>query len=313
MTSIYFYIVTIIGGVVASLIYYLLKKKRDPLLVAILEHLTRYYLDERFFSIDKVSEQMQIPKEVVEKAIVKLEKSGIVMRTKRGYALVDPLVFLTPRDFERALRLTKGDNIIYGAYQLPYVTDLKYLSIQTLLLIGSFALLIATIFNIGNINATIQSWAKGADPVIFALFVMAISILLVDVIDNLEKIFIREKYSVIVGVHSGLLYDVSIADELSGRVSRGSIVKIDVDINWRQKLKNMFGEVPIGDIKIWVRNKKEPIVLRSLPYPRELFMVLRSLQLGSLEWRKRYARELALWRGRVYPFVPARGRGRRRR
>jgi len=312
MNLVYFYIITVIGGVIASLAYYLVRKKRDPIMATVLEHLTRYYLDERFFSIDKVSEQLQIPKEVVEKAIVKLEKSGIVMRTKRGHALVDPLVFLTPRDYERALRLTKGDNIIYGAYQLPYITDLKYLSVQTFLLLGSFALLIATVFNIGGINATVQSWARGVDPRIFALFVTAICILLVDVIDNLEKIFIRGKYSVIVGVHSGLLYDISMADELSGRISRGSIVKIDIDINWRQKLKNIFGEVPIGDVKIWMRNRKEPIVLRSLPYPRELFMILRSLQLGSLEWRKRYARELALWRGRVYPFIHT-YRGRRRR
>ena len=266
----------------------------------------QYNLSERREDFDRAFT------EVVERAIVRLEKAGIVARTKRGYALVDPLVFLTPRDYERALRLTKGDNIIYGAYQMPYITDVKYVSLQMLLLAGAFAFLILVVFNIlGTADYIVSKW--GIDPPIaLALLVIAATILLVDVIDNIEKVFIREKYSVVVGVHSGVLYDVSLTDELSGRIPRGAITRIDVDINWRQKLKNIFGEVPIGDVKIWIRNKKEPIVFRSMPYPRELYMVIRSLQLGSLEWRKRYAREIALWRGRIYPFFYGRRRRGRR-
>jgi len=305
------YIMAVIGGAIFGVAYYFLKKRRDPIMVEVLEYLTRYHLDERQFSLDKVSEGTGLPKEVVERAIVRLEKAGLVVKTKKGYLLVDPLVFLTPRDYERALRLTKGDNIIYGAYQMPYVTDIKYIMLQLVLLIGSLAFLLAVIFY--PPAATYVKHATGIEnPVIFALFVFAIAVLLVDVIDNLEKVWIREKYSVVVGFHSGVLYDVSVTDELSGRIPRGAIARVDVDINWRQKLKNIFGEVPIGDVRIWVRDRKEPVILRSIPYPRELFMVLRSLQLGSLEWRKRHARELALWRGRVYPFVAYRRGGRRR-
>ncbi len=304
--------VTIAGGIVASALYYILRKKRDPIMAEVLEYLTRYYLDERFFSIDKVSEGLQIPKEVVEKAIIKLEKAGIVMKTKRGHMLVDPLVFLTPRDYERALRLTKGDNILYGAYQMPYATDIKYVLIQLVLLVGSLAFFLLVVSDIGGIKDSVEKFiGSKLDPVVFALFVVAMALVVADAIDNFIKCYVREKYSVIVGMHSGVLYDVKIADELSGRIPRGAITRIDIDINWRQKLKNIFGEVPIGDVKVWVRDRKEPVVFRSLPYPRELFMVIRSLQLSSLEWRKRYARELALWRGRIYPFFSARGRRRR--
>ncbi len=305
-------IVTILGGVVAGLAYYAMKRRRDPLLVTVLEHLTRYYLDEKFFSIDKMSEELQLPKEVVEKAIVRLEKSGIVMRTSKGYSLVDPLIFLTPRDYERALRLTKGDNIIYGAYQMPFITSLKYVIVQILLILGSVIFAVLVKFDMFGVGSRVGELLGGKiSPMAFSLFVVAVAIILADVFNNVVKAWIREKYSVVVGFHSGVLYDVAVPDELSGRITRGSIARIDVDINWRQKINNIFGEVPIGDVKVWVRGRDKPVIFRSMPYPRELFMVLRSLQLGSLEWRKRYARELALWRGRVYPFVSFR-RGRRR-
>jgi len=313
MTDILIYIITAIGGAIAGILYYVFKKRRDPVLVNVLEYLTRYHLDERVFSIDKVAEGTQLPKEVVERAIVRLEKAGIVVKTKRGYELVDPLVFLTPRDYEKALRLTKGDNIIYGAYQMPYVTDIKYIALQIVLLIGAFIFVLATLF-VPVVSDFVRTKTGVEPPVVFSLFVFAIAVILIDVIDNLEKFWIRERYSVVVGMYSGILYDMKVPDELSGRIPRGGIVRADVDMNWRHKIKNLFGETPIGDVKVWVRNREEPIVFRSMPYPRELFMVIRALQLGSLEWRKKYARELALWRGRVYPFVPSyRRRGRRGR
>jgi len=307
--DIIFYIVTILGGIIAGAIFYITKRKRDPILVAVLEYLTDYYLDEKFFSIKKLSEGLQLPEDVVEKAIIRLEKSGIVVKTSKGYALSDPLVFLTPRDFEKALRLTKGDNIIYGAYQMPYVTNIKYVIVQLAILISSIIFAALVFFDVLGFKTKVENLV-GVNPEMFALLIIAMAIIIVDVFSNIVKAWIRERYSVIVGFHSGILYDVKVPDELSGRIPRGAIARIDIDINWMQKLNNMFGEIPIGDVEVWVRGRKEPVKFRSIPYPRELFQVIRSLQLGSLEWRKRHARELALWRGRVYPFVPYR-RGRR--
>jgi len=66
-----------------------------------------------------------------------------------------------------------------------------------------------------------------------------------------------------------------------------------------QKLLNYFIRVPIGDVVVKVKGQKEPVVFKNMPYPRELFYVIRSIQLGSLGWRKRHARTLMMWRARA--------------
>ncbi|MCR8433742.1 MAG: hypothetical protein NDP24_05900, partial [Crenarchaeota archaeon] len=117
MDELIYYIISAIGGTVAGLIYYLGRKTKDPVAAKVISILTEQFLDEKMFTIERVSELSGLPREVVERVIVDLEKTGAVMRTGKGYSLVDPLVFLTPRDYSRALRLTKSDNIIYGGYQ----------------------------------------------------------------------------------------------------------------------------------------------------------------------------------------------------
>ena len=76
-------------------------------------------------------------------------------------------------------------------------------------------------------------------------------------------------------------------------------------------MNNFFGGVPVGDVIVYVRGRKTPIVFRSVPYPRELYYVLRSIQLGSLQWRKKHARTLALWRMGWFPFYGYRGKRKR--
>lgn len=314
MSELIYYLISIIGGVIAGLLYYLNKRKTDPILAKVIEHLTNYYLDEKFFSIKKISEELGLPQEVVEKAIIRLEKAGVVLRTSKGYSLVDPLVFLTPRDYERALRLTKGDNIIYGAYQLFYTSHPLIMVIMWLSILIPFALFVCVLLGIDPVINLLESVSRGQiDPLLLTLLFIGIGIVIYDLVDNIIKAWNREKYSVVVGFHSGILYDLHPADELSGRIRRGGIARIDIDMNLVQRLNNFFGSTPVGDVKIWLHGKKEPVIFKSMPYPRELFLVIRSIQLGNLAWRKKHARELALWRGRVYPFIPysRRGRGRR--
>lgn len=312
MDIIYYVIASIIGAIIFGSVFYMIRRRRDPLLYRIVEHLINHYLDEKRFSIKKISEELGLPENLVEKAIVRLEKSGLVMKIKGGYTLVDPLVFLTPQDYERALRLSGQDNILYGAYQIYYLSHPLFTLAQLLVLVAPLILLFFAAYNMFGFRDVLASYLGGVDPIIFMLFVLAFAILFVDVFNNVLKYYIRERYSVIVGFHAGILYDVSPTDELSGRISRGSIARLDIDVSLSQKLNNLFGATPVGDVKVWVRGRKDPIIFRSLPYPRELFLIMRSIQLGSLQWRKRHARELALWRGRVYPFVSYRS-GRRRR
>jgi len=314
MDELIYYIISAIGGTVAGLIYYLGRKTKDPVAAKVISILTEQFLDEKMFTIERVSELSGLPREVVERVIVDLEKTGAVMRTGKGYSLVDPLVFLTPRDYSRALRLTKSDNIIYGGYQLFYVASPIVVLILSLVMIIPVTIFVLTVFNFEPVISMLNNITGGKiDPMLFSLLIVGIGIIAFDLIDNIVKAFNRSRYMVVVGFQSGLLYDLHPADELSGRVTRGEIERIDVDMNIIHKLNNWFGSTPAGDVRVWVRGKDKPIVFRSMPYPRELFLVLRSIQLGSLQWRKKYARELALWRGRVYPFFPTeRGRGRGR-
>ncbi len=313
MNELIYYVVSLIGGIIAGGLFYLSKRKRDPILAKVIEHLTNYYLDEKFFSLKKISEELGLPQQVVEKALVRLEKAGVVLRTSKGYSLVDPLVFLTPKDYERALRLTKGDNIIYGAYQLFYTSHPLVAIIMWLLILAPLAIFIAVLLGVDYVIELLTRISGGRiDPLVLSLLFIGVGIILYDLIDNVVKAWNRGKYSVVVGFYSGILYDLHPADELSGRIRRGSIARIDIDMSPIQKINNFFGSTPVGDVRIWLHGKKEPIVFRSMPYPRELFLVIRSVQLGNLAWRKRHARELALWRGRVYPFIPySRRRGRR--
>lgn len=305
MNELIYYLISALGGAIAGIVYYLRRKERDPVAAKVISTLTGYFLDEKLFTIDRVSELSGLPKEVVERVIVNLEKSGVVMRTDKGYSLVDPLVFLTPRDYNRALRLTKSDNIIYGGYQLFYTAYPLLTLLLLLILIVPVSIFILAAVGYGPIVNWLNSIAGGRiEPVLLSLLFVAIGIILIDLIENIIKAFNRGRYAVVVGSLSGLLYDLHPADELSGRVMRGDIERIDMNINIFQKLNNWFGSTPVGDILVWIRGKDKPIVFRSMPYPREFFMVLRSIQLGALQWRKRYARELALWRGKVYPFFP---------
>jgi len=121
----------------------------------------------------------------------------------------------------------------------------------------------------------------------------------VDFVDNVIKAWAREKFSVVVGALSGISYDLSLADELSGRIRRGQIEDVDLELSLLQKLINYFKRVPVGDVIVKVRGQKEPVRFRNMPFPRELFYVIRSVQLGSIGWRKKYARVLMLWRAKT--------------
>ncbi|MFX0162162.1 MAG: hypothetical protein ACFE68_02320, partial [Candidatus Hodarchaeota archaeon] len=128
---------------------------------------------------------------------------------------------------------------------------------------------------------------------------LMMSVILVDALDNVIKAYAREKYSVIVGQMSGISFDRSYSDELSGRVMRGEIKDIDLEIRPLLKILNYFLRVPRGDIKVKIGKGKKVIIFTYMPFSREMFYVLRSLQLASLAWRKKHAKMLLMWRSRT--------------
>lgn len=307
-----FFIGLAISLIAGFLISYYKINRPDELFEAILRHLIEKYIDARYFTARKIAEELDMTEDTVKKYLAKMEVYRIVsyLPDKNAYVLIDPLVFLTPKDYARALRITKDDKIIYGAYQAPYRINPIYIVIQLAIIIIPTVLLVLQIFQFADFRPYFGflTWL-GIDIVAFFLFLIALGIIIADAFNNLFKAYMRERYSVIVGEKSGIAYDVSFADEFSGRIRRGEIASVDLDVNTWQKLHNYFGEIPIGNARVRTKRGHE-IVFKSIPFPRELFYAIRSIVLGNLAWRKRHAGIISMWKAGAIPTI---GWARRRR
>ena len=308
------FIAAVAGGFGAFLALGWKIERHDPAVGKVIDAIVSNFLDERRFSINDIERVVDLDKDAIKRALKRLERTGIVTKQDGGrYRIKDPLVFLTERDYERAIRITKDDNILYGAYQNPYLPRLYLLLVYLIVAIDViFAVLAYLSYMVGWPSPALADWVINILPrrdehllVPFLLFLLGMGVIFVDFIDNIIKALARERYSVIVGEKSGISFDKSLADELSGNIRRGWIKNIDLDITLLQKIINYFRSVPLGDVRVEyeVKGKKYEEVFRNMPFPRELFYVIRSIQLGSLGWRKRHAKTLLYWRSRGMPVV----------
>ncbi|MHA1695945.1 MAG: hypothetical protein ACTSWG_05955 [Candidatus Helarchaeota archaeon] len=290
------------------------------------------FLDERGFKLADLQKKVDLPEPAIMNSLNQLTKSGVLIRRGAWYRLNDPLVFLSEKDMIRASRLTKDDNLLYAAYQNPFLSHIEFFLIYGFF-VGAAIFAMVVFFvpeSKGWLISLIQS-ATGYVPSdldigAILLYIIMIGLILSDISDDLVKIWGRERFQVVVGALSGISYDVSYSDELSGRIMRGGIRNIDIDISGTQKFLNYFLPIPVGNIRISSSTIREPTeltgkskgkakstskskskikVFKNMPYPREMFFVLRSLQLKSLGWRKRNAKTLMLWRSRGSAMVPA--------
>lgn len=325
-------ILAVVGFVIGFLIT--MKQQKIQGLGEVIDTITTKYLDDRKFRYADLTQDLKIPDEVAKQALKELERRDIIYRTKTGYyQLNDPLVFLSEQDMIRAKRLTKGDNIIYGAYQHPFFSHKQLLLVYAIFFATVIFALVCTYIPSANawIVAILPQPANQIDAGIFLLFIVLIGMIVTDAIDNLISVWSRERFSVIIGENSGISYDISYSDEFSGRIGRGQIRQVDINFSSLQKFANYFMRIPIGDIIInggktsappaEKAPKKVPaktttkakttkpaktttpkeakvlgIAFKNMPFPREMFYVIRSLQLRSLGWRQRHARTLMLWR-----------------
>lgn len=301
-----------IGGFILGGILSVRRYKTDPLKGKVIAAIGEYFLDEKSFTVKNVATYLDEDESVVARYLEQLADAGMISRVRgKKYRAIDPLVFLTERDLSRARRITKNDNILYGAYQNPYLTHYWMLLIYLIVfvVVGILALVYADVSPVaGGMRDFIEGLPGGIDVNVFLLFMLMMSVILVDALDNVIKAYAREKYSVIVGEMSGVSFDRSYSDELSGRVMRGEIRDIDLEIRPLLKILNYFLRVPRGDVKIKIGKSKKSITFTNMPFPREMFFVLRSLQLASLAWRKRHAKTLLMWRSRT-PLMMGLGGG----
>ena len=240
-----FIAIMVIGGIIFGIIGYLTTRP-DPIKEEILGYIVGKYLDERYFSVKKISEALQLDRTTVEDKLRELEQAGVVMKTRKGWQLVDPLVFLTKRDYERALRLTRGDNILYGAYQLYKLTMVEgFIFFIAILIFGAIIPILALIHS--PLRNFFMNLFK-VNPFLVALFFTALFILIADAFDNILKYITRERYMVVVAEHAGILFDCYFLDELSGYIRRGRIRDVEIKISRIQHINNWFGDTPVGDV-----------------------------------------------------------------
>ncbi len=295
-------VLALVGFVVGFLIT--LRRRKISGIGEVIDTISTSFLDERRFQFKDIVKGTKLPEPVVKNAMKELEKNDIIYRTSQTgwFALNDPLIFLSEKDMIRASRLTKDDNLVYGAYQHPFFSHVELLTVYGIF-IGSviFALVCGFVESARGWLATEVLGGNDLDAAIFLLFIILLGMVTTDAIENLISIWARERYSVVIGERSGIAFDTSYSDEYSGRIGRGTIRRVDLEITPIQKFLNYFMRVPIGTIRICCVSKEEGgpwIDFKNMPFPREMFFVIRSIQLKSLGWRKRHARTLMLWRAR---------------
>ncbi|MHA1648961.1 MAG: helix-turn-helix transcriptional regulator [Candidatus Helarchaeota archaeon] len=297
-------VLALIGFIIGFLIT--VKQRKIPGISDVIDTIVMKYLDERGFRLNDLVKETGLPDPVVKRAVKELERNDIVFRKKSGwFQLNDPLIFLSEKDMIRASRLTKDDNLVYGGYQNPFFSHVELITVYGIFL---GAIIFAAIcFFVEPAKIWLWQLLHGPTAVndlelgIFLLFIIMLGMMTTDAIENLISIWSRERYSVVIGERSGIAFDTSYSDEYSGRIGRGRIRKVDLQISGIQKFMNYFLRVPIGDIYICCVPKEQggpTIAFKNMPFPREMFFIIRSIQLKSLGWRKRHARTLMLWRAR---------------
>ncbi|MHA1231491.1 MAG: hypothetical protein ACTSRP_12315 [Candidatus Helarchaeota archaeon] len=313
-------IIPIVAFMIGFLIVWVQQKVKG--INEVVDAIVTSFLDERGFKLADLEKKVNLPEPVITNALNRLHRSGLLIKRGAWYKLNDPLVFLSEKDMIRASRLTRDDNILYAAYQNPFLSHIEFLLVYGFVL-GTiiFALVIFLVpgskeWMINLIQSSTGQTPTDLDIGALLLYIIMVGLILSDISDDLVKIWGRERFQVVIGALSGISYDISYSDELSGRIMRGSIRDIDLDITGTQKFLNYFLPIPVGNIKVSSTTIKDPSskkekgkskvkVFKNMPYPREMFFVLRSLQLKSLGWRKRNAKTLMLWRSRGSAMVPA--------
>lgn len=276
--------------------------REDESIKKVLDFMIEQHLDEWEVSKKKIMNGVGLPSHEVEDALNKLQNRGIMYRGKHGFALLDPLVFLTRKGYSKARRLTKNDNILYGGYQVPYETNGIYILSEISFGLIGLIIIVLTNFNIFGFGTFLGSlFGQGIHPLVIAVFIFAMLIVLGDVMNNFVKYWTRERYSVVIGEKSGVSYDLSLADDLSGRIERHALEKVDIDMSMIQKIVSSFKGVPIGNLRIWKEGSDKPISFTNIPYPREAFFIVRGIMLGALEWRKKHAKSISYWKSGATP------------
>ena len=276
-------------------LYYVFTLRQKPINEEILNVIIESFLTRSFRKGD-LANLVNLADEELIISLNELANRGIIRKRKGRYQIMIPLFFLDDRQYQKAMRFTANDEILYGAPQQPFLSHFHLFAFYGLIPLTALISIFTLLGFIPDISNFISASFWFIDIRVFFIFLILMSLIVVDAVENIVKSWAQERFSVIVGSKSGLYYDKEYASELSGRIQRGHLGVISMKISMLQKLLNYFSEVPHGDIIVGIRGRKKGITFRNMPFPRELFYVLRRVQLKGLGWRKRHARTLMMWR-----------------
>lgn len=300
-----YYVLALVSGIIG----FFISRYLDPMdgytrsILYALKHsdITYYDQSEEVFNVVDICKEINLSREIVEKRLDFLARSGVIVKRKgEKYSIQKALMFLVERDYQRAKRITKYDNLLYGGYQEPFLSFKGLFSIYFILgLIILFDILVLFLPPWYNVIGTLIPPFNGLDnPIVFPFlfFTTLMAIVIKDVLENVVKARGRERYSVIVGEASGISFDIGYADEFSGRIPRSAIKQVFLDISLLQKVYNYFAPPPRGVVKIKMDSKI--IVFFNMPYPRELCNVIRNVRLRK-NGRITHTRRLKLWKNQT--------------
>ncbi|MFX0079969.1 MAG: hypothetical protein ACFE8O_12090 [Candidatus Hermodarchaeota archaeon] len=302
-------IIAVLSFLLGVLVYFLATWPREKINDEILNLIVDRFLTRSFQARDIAAIKNQ-PSREIEPTLKLLERSGILKKRGKYYQTINPLFFLSESYYTKSLRFSIDDEILYAGAQNPFLTNYQLVTVYGLVPLTIIFAISVTLGIFPEITLFFTNYFSYLELNSLLAFLILMSIVAVDAIDNLIKSWAQDRNSVIVGVKSGLTYDIGYATERSGRIRRPKLGEISYEISMLQKFLNFFSEMPHGDIIIQVKGEKQPVTFENMPFPRELFYVLRQVQLKSLEWRKRYARTMMEWRANT--LIPSVGTGGRR-
>ncbi len=210
--------------------------------------------------VKELPDKLDDLKKILVDGVVELfTRRGILAETNKGrYRIYNVLNMLTEKHYVEARSVTRNDAILYGAYQVRHITSLRavfieYLPIFLGFILGVIVPRLSYVYPNSVFSNIIERLnPRGAPLPLRSLFVLSLGVLFKDVIDNAVKAYYREKYRVVIGLKSGIRYDLTYDDRLSGNIRRRLIGKSQVDLEQSmiQRMFSRFSSVPVGNIKI---------------------------------------------------------------
>ena len=204
----------------------------------------------------------QAPK--VEKALKLMEKYDLVLKRRDGrYEFKEGFLFMSEEKYDEAKRVLVGDKILYGSYQHLILARPWLILIPVSVVILSAIFFVMAYFDIFGINTIITAHLVDNLSVdLFYLFVAAMTFVVFEAILRFIRTFGEQIYTVVVGEKGGIIFVEHLGGGFTGRISRGQIRDVRVEITPFQRFYSFFAPVPVGNVIVKYTGPKEELEIK---------------------------------------------------